>query len=544
MNKSALDDFLSSFDDSLFPEDFLQTYEPMECLANNSVCETLLIRHRQTGAYFVVKCYTDLSLLSHTSESELLKKLNHSGLPAFAEEYRNNEMICVVREYVEGVPLDKLAQEKPLTEQQIISVCVKLCDILTYLHAQTPPIIHRDIKPQNIIVCEDGMIKLIDFGNSRVYNKAAPNDTVFFGTQEFAPPEQYGFSQTDSRSDIFSLGILLCWLLTGETDARKAASRIRNRRLACIIKKCTAFAPEDRCHNATCVRRALANADGHRQKQVFKISCAVLALLLAALLGFAAGRFTDIGLPALSEADIVVFSEPLIEQAVCLQLGKSDAGYITEEELLSVTELYVFGDKAAADEEMYVAYTDDFVRGDGSVLRGSITSLSDITKLKNLRRLSLAYQNISDLTPLKQLVYLEYAELKHNPVQDVSPLKQLTSLTGLFLYDTNVSDLTSLRDCTRLTSLDVGYTLITSISALDGLDSLKTLRLNRTQLKTLDNIGSHTMLEELYIQESPLLDITPLLDLPRLQFVEVSENMRGAAQAIAGEAKFEIIYKE
>lgn len=543
MNASAMDDFLSSFDERMFPEDFLQTYEPMESLANNPVCETLLTKHRQTGAYFVAKCYTDLSLLSHTTESELLKKLHHDGLPAFAEEYRNDGMICVVRKYVQGVPLDKLTREKPLTEQQIISVCVQLCDILIYLHGQTPPIIHRDIKPQNIIMDRDGMIKLIDFDISRAYDEAASNDTVFFGTQEFAPPEQYGFSQTDNRSDIFSLGVLLCWLLTGETDVRKAASCIRNRWLARIVKKCTAFAPEDRYHNAACVRRALVNADGHGQKQVFKISCAALALLFAALLGFAAGRFTDIDLTASSEDSIVAFSEPLIEQAVRLQLGKSDADYITEEELLSVTDLYVFGDKAAADEEMYAAYTEDFARDDGSVLRGSITSLSDITKLKNLRRLSLAYQNIKDLTPIKQLVYLENAELKHNPIQDVSPLSQLTSLAGLFLFDTNISDLTSLRGCTHLTSLDVGYTQITSMAAFDGLDSLKTLRLNKTQLGTLDNIGSHTMLEELYLSETPLLDLTKLLDLPRLKLVEVSENMREAAQTVSGEAKFEIIYK-
>lgn len=544
MDKAALNGFLSGFDDSRYPATFLQVYEPMECFASSQTGETLLIKNRQTGAYFVVKFYTDPSLLSHTTESKLLSELHHAGLPTFVEEYRNDKMLCVVREYAQGVSLDKLVKEKRLSERQILSIASQLCDILIYLHGQTPPVIHRDIKPQNIIVDEDGSIKLIDFGISRVYDEAAQTDTVFFGTQEFAPPEQYGFSQTDSRSDIFSLGVLLCWLLTGETDVKKAVGSIQNRRLAGIIKKCTAFAPKDRYHSAESVRRALAATNGRRQKRVFKISCAALALLFAVSLGFAAGRFTDIGLPTSSQDDIVVFSEPLIEQAVRLQLGKSDAINITEEELSSVTELYVFGDKAAANEEMFTAYTEDFARGDGSVLRGIITSLSDITKLKNLRRLSLAYQNISDLTPLKQLVYLEHVELKHNPIQDVSPLSQLTSLTGLFLFDTNVFDLTALNGCTRLTSLDVGYTPITSMAALDGLGSLKALMLNKTPLETLDNIGSHPMLEQLYISETPLLDLAPLLGLPRLQTVEVSKNMREVADAIAGEAKFEIKYQE
>ncbi len=82
--------------------------------------------------------------------------------------------------------------------------------------------IHRDIKPQNIIMDKTGRIKLIDFGISRVFQESAKNDTVYFGTKEFSPPEQYGFSQTDNRSDIFSFGVVLCWLLTGEANIEKA----------------------------------------------------------------------------------------------------------------------------------------------------------------------------------------------------------------------------------------------------------------------------------------------------------------------------------
>lgn len=537
MDKSTLDDFLRSFDDNLFPDDFLQTYEPMECLASNPVGETLLVKHRQTGAYFVAKCYTDLSLLSHTTESELLRELHHSGLPAFVEEYQNDEMICVVREYAQGVPMDKLAQEKPLTEQQTISMGVQLCDILIYLHGQASPIIHRDIKPQNIIVDEDGTIKLIDFVISRVYDEAAKTDTVFFGTQEFAPPEQYGFSQTDSRSDIFSLGVLLCWLLTGEAEVKKALGSIKNRRLAGIIKKCTAFAPKDRYMNAVRVKDALTGRNVRRG--VFAFLCSAVAIAAMIFLVLISGG-------NLSEGQTigVTFEEPLIEQAVRLALSKNDDEVISEEELLSISELYVFGDKAAANEEIYTTYSDHFVANDGTVLRGGISSLNDVTKLKNLRKLLLAYQNISDLTPPSQLAFLEYIELKHNPIQDVSPLSQLASLSSLLLFDTNVSDLTALSGCSRLTVIDVGYTKITSMAALDGLDSLRILVIRKAPLETLDNVGSHPMLEQIYLSETHLLDLTQLLDMPQLQLAEVSEDMQEAVQTIAEEAEFEIIYQE
>lgn len=542
MDQEVLDEFLSGFDDSRYPDAFLQDYEAMECLSSGPLGETLLVRSRRTGTYFVAKCYADQSLLPRSTEGELLKRLHHCGLPAFTGEYRNDRMLCVVREYAKGIPLDKLAEGKRSEERQIISIGLKLCDILTYMHGQTPPVIHRDIKPQNIIVGEDGEIKLIDLGISRAYDKSARNDTVLEGTQEFAPPEQYGFSQTDNRSDLFSLGVVLCWLLTGETDVGKAASRIPNRRLAHIVKKCTSFAPKDRYPRAESVRRALENADGHRRKRICRVCCAATALFLALSVGFAAGRFTDIGAPVPEKAQAVTFSEPLIEQAIRLRLGKGAGDRITEDELLTVTELYVFGDKAAADENDFAAYETAFAGG-GQVLRGSIASLSDLGKMKNLRRLSLSYQNIRDLTPLGQLSWLEHVELKHNPLEDVSPLSHLSSLRELYLFDTNISDLTCLSGCTRLEDLNAGLTQIKSMAALDGLSSLKTLTMDRAPLETLDHIGSHTLLETLAISETSVGDLTPLLELPRLRTVTVSEGMREAADAVAGKAGFELEYQ-
>ena len=136
--------------------------------------------------------------------------------------------------------------------------------------SKPPPVIHRDIKPQNIILSDDGLATLIDFGISRYYDKNARSDTVCFGTQEFAPPEQYGFSQTDCRADIFSLGVLLGWMLTGRTSDFV----IPDRRLARIVKKCTAFSPKDRYSSVAAVRRALVNADGHLEKAAARTAAA------------------------------------------------------------------------------------------------------------------------------------------------------------------------------------------------------------------------------------------------------------------------------
>jgi serine/threonine protein kinase len=525
--------FLASFDDSTFPDDFLNTYEPMECLSQNEMGETLLVKNRCNGNYCVAKCYEDKTLLSHTTENDLLKRMHHQGLPIFISEHQNDKMLCVVRKFVRGKPLDKLAQENPPDRQQALSICVQLCDILTYLHGQTPPIIHRDIKPQNIIMDEQEKIKLIDFGISRTYSETEEVDTVFLGTKHFTAPEQYGFSQTDCRSDIFSLGVVLCWLLSGEMEINKALSRIKNYRLAKIIKKCTAFAPKDRYQNAVQVKDALTGRTIHRR---------ILASLCVGVLIAASGFFSR-DLINHQFSPVVKFEEPMIEQAVRLSLDKEEGEIINEDELLSVTALYVFGDKAAADEESITDYANQFVNNDGTILRGQINSLADVTKLKNLRTIYLAYQNIADLTPLSQLGSLESVELKHNPIVDVSPLSQVPSLISLGLFDTLVSDLTALSRCTRLISVDVGYTNIKSMTALDGLESLQVIAIRKAPLINLDHIETHAMLEQIYLSETHLMDLAPLLELPHLQQVEISENLRPAAEAIAEQAQFKIIYQ-
>ncbi len=137
MDQTVLDDFLSGFDDSRYPEDFLQSYEPMECFSSDQAGETLLVRERRTGIYYVAKCYREPSLLPHATEGDLLKNLHHTGLPAYMDEYRSADMLCVVREYAQGVPLDRLSREKPFSERQILSIAEQLCDIMIYLHGQT-----------------------------------------------------------------------------------------------------------------------------------------------------------------------------------------------------------------------------------------------------------------------------------------------------------------------------------------------------------------------------------------------------------------------
>lgn len=542
MDKAFIEEFLTNFDDSRFPSGFLEDYELMECLSNNQMGETLLVKNRQTSEHFVAKCYSDKTLLSHITESDLLKKLHNDWLPAFIAEYQNDEMLCVVREYVDGTPLDQYAVENGLTQEQVISIGVQLCDAISCLHEQTPPIIHRDIKPQNIVMDKGGNPRLIDFGSSRVYDETAQEDTVCFGTKHFAAPEQYGYSQTDCRTDIFSLGVLLGWLLTGETDMKTAVPKIKNKQVRRIINKCTAFAPEKRYASAAKVKKALLLADEHKQINKLRWLSGLLTSIAILCLGFAIGRYTNFT-PAFLPPSKVRFEEPLIEQAVRLALNKQDSELITKKDLLSVTELYIYGDQAASSYIEFEAIGEHMVLNDGTVRNGGISSLNDVAMLKNLTRVNIALQNISDLSPLRELDELEQVLLKHNPIEDITPLAGLPSLRELFLYDTRVSDLSALSGCPMLENIDVGKTHVTSMAAFAGIRNLTKLYAQQTPLETLSGIEEFARLQQIGISNVADGDLSPLLALPNLKEVHVDESFRDAAEAALKHAHFQIIFQ-
>ncbi len=287
---ACMREFSDGYDNSRFPAGFLAAYEPMECFHASDWNETLLVQDRKASTFAVAKCYA-ADRAGVSGEGELLKKLSHPALPSFIAEYRNETMVCVVREYVKGETLAEAVSAAPLSPPDAVGIGLQLCDALIYLHAQTPPIIHRDIKPENIILKENGPIALIDFGISRTFDKYAKTDTQKLGTRSFAPPEQYGFSQTDCRSDIFSLGMVLGFLLTQSTEFVRVRSGIRGRGLRHIVQKCTAFAPKERYASAAQVKRAL-RGQLPKAKVARRLIVAAVCLLLggAAVAGILAGR--------------------------------------------------------------------------------------------------------------------------------------------------------------------------------------------------------------------------------------------------------------
>lgn len=265
-----------------WPVGFAGAYAVMECLGEGQGCDTFLVQDAEERQ-FVAKRY-DKAVWSINPSDDILQRLDHPALPRHEASYEDERSVVVVRTYVEGSSLDRYVRENDLGEQEIACLVAELCDVLAYLHHRPEPIIHRDIKPENVIVRPDGSVALIDFDIARTYREGGESDTVFFGTRAYAAPEQYGFSQTDCRADIYSLGVLLRRLLTGSPRENKNVRVYRP--LEKVIAKCTAFDPERRYADVDQVKKALLAANP--TSQGLRIAGIIAAIAVAvALLAFA-----------------------------------------------------------------------------------------------------------------------------------------------------------------------------------------------------------------------------------------------------------------
>src|SRR5258708_1406817 len=153
-----------------------------------------------------------------TREAHLLAGLLHPNLPRIYDHFTENDRSYLVMDFIEGQTLEEYLEESGgsiLPLPKVLTWAEQLCDVLSYLHTQQPPVIFRDLKPSNVMLSKSGHLFLIDFGIARIFKPGKQHDTVALGSPGYAAPEQYGKAQSTPRSDLYSLGALLHYLLTG-----------------------------------------------------------------------------------------------------------------------------------------------------------------------------------------------------------------------------------------------------------------------------------------------------------------------------------------
>ena len=148
---------------------------------------------------------------AYSQEIEMLQKLRHPNIPQYLDSIETNDGFCLVQEYVEATPCRNFLS---LSVAEVKSVASKTLDILIYLQQQTPPILHRDLSTDNILLTEALDVFLVDFGFSRLENQSLSGSSIFQGTPGFIAPEQV--VRPTMASDIYSLGVVLVCLLARE----------------------------------------------------------------------------------------------------------------------------------------------------------------------------------------------------------------------------------------------------------------------------------------------------------------------------------------
>lgn len=279
-------------------------YDPPKIISTKEGERRNMVEHVWNNTWecdCILKIYYDNDLSGIYRDLKKICKENPSEYLTVVYDacYYDNDTY-VLEEAIAGETLEEiLAQKGTLSEKEVAEIIIKLCDGLSLLHNQNPPIIHKDIKPSNIIVKKDGGIKLIDFDISRKYheNKNQDSDTMLLGTRGYLSPEHFmGLGQTAPASDIFSIGITMYKMLTQKQyiDNIEYEGELRS-----ILDKCLDWNKHQRYQNAGELKYALNsyldskkrsnnkknihNKDTSKHK-ILSIICVTLGVLLLLLI--------------------------------------------------------------------------------------------------------------------------------------------------------------------------------------------------------------------------------------------------------------------
>lgn len=198
---------------------------------------TQLVINKNTKRLMIKKIMGEEEFEIH----QKLMNINHLNIIRVYDVIRNNHTCTVLEQYVAGKTLEQLCCKKTLSEKETKNIISQLCCGLQSLHQNN--IIHRDLTPSNIVISDDGIVKIIDFDISRSVNTTSVRDTKILGTEGFAAPEQFGFGQSTAQTDIYALGVLINYMLTG---GKLPSEEMYSGKMSKIIKKCIEIDREKR----------------------------------------------------------------------------------------------------------------------------------------------------------------------------------------------------------------------------------------------------------------------------------------------------------
>lgn len=467
------------------PEDMQEHWTVYECLKESEDSSTFLVKETATGILCVLKWGRNRQAEFLRNEMEIMKKMADrklSGIPKAYRIFEENGEVYLVREYIEGMSLAQMVLQKGgISEAEICRISRKICQTAEQFQNPDEPMIHRDIKPENIVVTPGAEVVFIDFGTMRSYKKDGSRDTFVVGTRGTAAPEQYGYTQTDQRTDVYAIGQTMLYMVSESYEMNQLSECAVSRRMKKIIEKACSFEPDKRYGDAAQLRRAVEKCQANNRKKVYKKAGAVFGLIAAGyILAILSPDGTVIENKRIETAEQsaaeeqiqaeITFREELIEEAVRKELGLSKTDKITASMLEDVRKLRIVGKEILDDEDTFWGeghHVDGKDSSFGSV-RGNITDLSDLAQMVNLEELALCNQKIEDISGLKELP-LKKLYLSKNMITDFSVLLNLIDLDTLCIMENPAENLSVIGECTGILRLNIQGMNLTDIDFLKNL---------------------------------------------------------------------------
>ena len=560
----------------------------ISCLKERENRQVFLLRNRQDDALYVLKTAPAEDMPRLLQEYALMQALHDVAFPHPVACFQRGDRACLLREYVAGRTLaEQVQSEGPFPPRRALEIASRACGIVGILQSLTPPVVHRDIKPQNLILDEKGGLHLIDLDTAQASRPEKAFDTMVVGTERTAAPEQFGFRRCDERTDVYAIGILMVFLLTGGYDEAALDSVRLPPSLKRILRKCLAFDPSRRPASAKRLA-AMLTAWKRRWSTRIKRAAAITAALAAVLI------FTQYGRPlvryATSAYTLAVepeytFASPLIEKAVRLQLGR-EGGKITWRDLQSVSELYLCA------ETPYKSWGDlESNGGNKQMLSGTphdeyarLEDLSDLKNMPNLQKLGLnrlglkdltafsglalthlgvGSNSISDLTPILDMQTLRALDISDNPLYGLNGLERLTQLrtlnitalpvrslaplaqlhlVGLDMYDVFQSlDCSALAQMEGLEYFNTRYLSPEGYAALCHLTTPKYVNLLYSGIERIDPLLGMKQISLLTLRGNPIKDLKPIASFFRLRQLDLSECELTSIEPLRGNRSVETL---
>jgi serine/threonine protein kinase len=451
----------------IYIDEKFPSYQIIEMLSENPTSRVFLAE-RGDKLFVIKEQPKEFCFLENPA---MLRELDCPGLPKIVDFYESGGSFFYSYEYINGVTLTEAFESGLITAGAAVAITEKLCGIVSYLHGKS--LLHCDIKPDNVLINGEN-VYLIDFGIAHIYSKNGGGETAIIGTEGFATPE-LGYKKTDFRADVYALGMVLYYLLTGSADIKELPEKVSDKPLRAIISRAANYEVSKRYKTVAKFDNALIKyKKGTAYRPFFAVlfsACIVLAFVAGGLTfpaiseNFSADsdnqipQVYDFSVPIFSESitadpaaqtpQTYEFSDPLIEQAIRLSLSKTADEPIYPNDLLSVERIFITGDKAFANSEEQDAYLHSFFDKGKSPPYSEFLSVSDFAACENLKFLHIQYNTIDSIDFLEANRFIQELKLANTQVTDIAVIRDLPQLLRLNL-DCPINDLSPLRDCPNI----------------------------------------------------------------------------------------------